>query len=154
MEKYLSLCNWHLSNYGRNIALFEGSNFGKSSGGYSSDLRHAKLYKKEYFEQKHHENHVGVKIADLGMTEEDFERFRGQAFDQHILKDTVMKMTKLPYSVVCKFEKEGDDQLEREKHFGYCSENGSICEGSECESSIGEDWETCPCHVNYCKCNE
>lgn len=154
MEKYLSLCNWHLSGYGRNVAMFEGSHHGKSKGGYSSDLRHAKLYEKEYFEKECNRDHVPVNIADLGITEEDFERFRGQKFPQFVLKETIIKDTDYPYDVVCKFEKFDDDGEERKKKYGYCSEDGSTCQGEECENSFGEDWEGCPYHVNYCNCND
>lgn len=130
-NKYLSLCNWHQSIHGDSVALFEGSDFGKSKGGYTSNIKHAYLFDKNV---RDGDNCVMVEINDLGMTIEDFDRFRYQLFPQHILKDTIINMARIPHNIVYKFENERDEELACERKYGYCSENGSMCDGEECES--------------------
>ncbi len=154
MSKYLSLCNWHLSIYGDPVALFEGSSYGKSSSGYTSDIRHAYLFDEGI---KRCEEEVLINIEDLGLSEEDFTSIRKCKIAHYLMKDYIIRNTDFTYRQVCKFEKERDDEVDRAKQFGYCMMNGGICDGSECDSHVREEYSDgncCPDHISYWKCQE
>lgn len=154
MKKYLSLCNWHLSIYGDSVALFEGSDHGKSKGGYTSDIRHAYLFDEGV--NRHHEE-ILIDIAELGLTEDDFNLIRECKIAHYLMKDYIIRNTQFTHQQVRKFEIERDREEERAKEFGYCQLNGGICEGSECSQYTIEDWteeNECPDNIKWILCQE
>lgn len=150
MKKYLVLCNTHLSGFGKPVALFWGSNRGKDKSCYSSDLRDVYLFDESEIETGNY--HVPIDISLLNMTPTDFKLLRSQQFPAYILKNNIIKETGIPYDIICQFEKQDDEREERAKRLGYCSDNGGICEGKDCDQYI--PCGLCPANINYWDCQK
>jgi len=154
MTKYLSLCNWHLSIHGDSVALFEGSDYGTSKGGYTSDIRHAYLFDEG---DNRHDDEVMVDISKLYLTEADFYEIRQCKIPHYLMKDYIIRNTDFTYPQVCKFEKERNEEEDRAKKYGYCKLNGGICEGEECDQYALEDWtdkNECADNIEWILCQE
>lgn len=152
-DKYLSLCNWHLSMYGDSVAYFEGSDYGKSPGGYTSDIRHAYLFD----EDANRHGEVMINIKDLGLSEKDFQSVREGKLPHYLVKDYIIRNTEFSHSQVCKFENERDAEEEKAKRFGYCTLSGGICDGSECSQYEIDEYSEeneCPDNIKWVLCQD
>lgn len=71
--KYLVLCKRHESTFGNNWCLWWG--YGKSRGGYTSDLRLAHRFAEEEIKEfeGHEEEDLPIKCEDIGVSEEQID---------------------------------------------------------------------------------
>lgn len=147
MNHYIILCNRHLSIYGETVALFWGSDYGKSKGCYSSDIRHVYLYDETEIKNN---SDVLINISDLGMTKDDFDNIRKQKFPHYLVKEFIVKCGYKNHDVR-KFEMIEQDKKDMEEKYGYCAMNGGRCQGLDCnvyDIEHEDEWLDCDDRVS------